>query len=98
MRKNPEYLLKLDSAPSFDPKDGDISTIYDWSGGTSFTVISIVSSKSPWAATVHVRATADNAYGSSNFANSRLRYNSADRTRQESREIIGVTPLSGAAT
>lgn len=92
MRKGKNYLLTLDNAPTITPKDGDQATIFDWSAGNSFQVVTVVSSQSPWAKSVHVLAILDNAYNSSNFQNSRLRYRDT-MGNQESQEIVKVTEL-----
>lgn len=92
MRKNKEYLLRLNAAPTFVPKDGDIVTIFDWTQGDSFTVISITTTQSALAPSVHVRATSDNAYGANNLAGSRIRYKDTNGN-MESQEIVGITEL-----
>lgn len=95
MQKGHEYLLTLNPAPLIKPKDGDQATIFDWSGGNSFQVITIVSSSAPWpdgSGHVHVRAIVTNSYGPANLAGSRLRYRDGSGG-QESREITQLTPL-----
>lgn len=92
MRAHKNYLLNLDSTPTITPLDGSQSTIYDWSGGESFQIINIVTTKSDWHPAAHVLAIFDNSYGAENLAGSRLRYRDADNTL-ETREITGITPL-----
>lgn len=92
MTNGKEYLLGLDSSASSGAKNGSIATIYDWSGGDSFTVIAIVFTQSDWAKSAHVRATRTNGYSNANCAGSRLRYQ-LDNGELESREIVSVTEL-----
>jgi hypothetical protein len=96
MRKGKEYLLTLDSAPTITPRNGDQATIFDWSEHESFQVITILSSGAAWGtAAVNVRAIFDNAYNTTNFQDSRLRYRDANGT-SESREIVNITELGTA--
>ncbi|NEZ65270.1 hypothetical protein D0962_21260 [Leptolyngbyaceae cyanobacterium CCMR0082] len=92
MRAHKNYLLKLDKDPSIRPQEGSQSTIYDWSGGESFQVINVATTKTKEVKTVHVLAIFNNSYGASNLQGSRLRYRNADN-KFESRAIIGITAL-----
>ncbi|AJD31467.1 MULTISPECIES: hypothetical protein [Clostridium] len=92
MRNHKNYLLTLNQPPTIAPQNASIGKIYDWNAGESFTVVNVVSSQSPWAKSVHVLATRDNAYSAQNLQNSRLLYRSSDE-QSESREVIGITEL-----
>ncbi|QDU08668.1 hypothetical protein [Gimesia aquarii] len=92
MRAHKNYLLNLDSAPTTMPQNGSQSTIYDWSGGESFQVVNVVTTKSDWHPAAHVLAIFDNSYVAGNLAGSRLRYRDNGNTL-ETREIVGITPL-----
>lgn len=92
MRNHKNYLLTLSQPPTIVAQNGSMGKIFDWSAGESFTVITVVSSQSPWAKSVHVQANSDNTYGRQNLQNSKLLYKSSDG-RSESREIINITDL-----
>jgi hypothetical protein len=92
MTNGKEYLLGLDSSASSEAKEGSNATIYDWSGGDSFTVIAVLFTQSDWAKSAHVRATRTNSYSNANCEGSRLRYQ-LNNGELESRAIVSVAEL-----
>tara|TARA_R110000868_G_scaffold119310_6_gene316010 strand:+ start:24455 stop:24727 length:273 start_codon:yes stop_codon:yes gene_type:complete len=58
MKAGKEYLVGLETAPSIEPKEGGWALVQYENGGST-AVSPVVSTKSPWAKSVHVFALAN---------------------------------------
>lgn len=88
MKQGKEYLVGLNEAPTIDPKDGGWAQIrYP---EKSVPVTPVVSTKSPWAKSVHIFALQNGPDPTLN--RDELVYRNADGEGQ-SRIIVSFTPM-----
>lgn len=90
MKQGKEYLVGLATAPTIEPKEGGWAQIRYYSPEKTVAVSPVVSSKSPWAKSVHIFALADGPDPTLN--QDELVYRD-EAGQGQSRVIVSFTPL-----